>query len=85
MSHFCDTGSGTATPIEGGDSGVDSIANGSADGQTLLIVGTSDTGTVRINSEYPNTSLNGDIILGDNDAIFLMWDGSVWMELSRSN
>lgn len=65
--------------------GANTIDNGTKDGQTLLLVGTSDTNTVKLDSDHPNIGLNGDIILGLNDAIFLVWNASVWAEVSRSN
>ena len=59
------------------------------DGQTLLLVGTHDTHTVEMDSDDGNGSwvLNGDMILGLNDAIYLMWDSTAtkWIELSRNN
>ena len=59
------------------------------DGQTLLLVGTHDTHTVEMDSDDGAGSwvLNGDMILGLNDAIYLMWDSTAtkWIELSRNN
>ena len=60
------------------------------DGQTLLLVGQSDSWTVEMDSDADGTSkyiINGDIILGENDAIFLSYDSSLakWIEISRSN
>ena len=67
------------------------LATGSSfkDGQTLLLVGQSDTNTVTIIADNPATSkciLNGDITLGANDAIFLSYDSSAtrWIEISRN-
>ena len=67
------------------------IADGSLDGQTLLLVGTHDTNTVRIDSDFQNVVMNGDIILAKNDAIFFVWDSDndkdsgAWVEVSRNN
>ena len=60
------------------------------DGQTLLLVGQSDLWTVEMDSDSDGVSryiINGDIILGENDAIFLSYDSSLgkWIEVSRSN
>lgn len=78
---------GAASPVVLGASDTSIIADGGDNGQTLLLVGTDGTGTVHLVSGWPNATINGDIILGDGDAIFLMWDvaGTTWIELSRSN
>ena len=60
------------------------------DGQTLLLVGQDDSNTVEMDSDNDSTTkfvINGDMILGSNDAIFLMWDSAAgkWIEVSRSN
>ena len=77
---------------DGGPQNLDIIATGAnfKDGQTLLIVGQDDTNTVEMDSDSSGTSkflINGDIILGLNDAIFLSYDASLakWIEISRSN
>ena len=68
----------------GADS-TDVIDDGTVDGQTLMLVGTSNSNTIRIDSDHQNVAINGDIVLGQNDAIFLMWNGTDWVEISRSN
>ena len=68
----------------GADS-TDVIDEGTGDGQTLMLVGTSNSNTIRIDSDHQNVAINGDIVLGQNDAIFLMWNGTDWVEISRSN
>ena len=60
-----------------------------SDGQTLLLVGTSDTNTVKLEADNDSVSkyvINGDMLLGENDAIFLAYNGTAakWYELSRS-
>ena len=60
------------------------------DGQTLLLVGQDDSNTVEMDSDNDSTTkfvINADMILGSNDAIFLMWDSAAgkWIEVSRSN
>lgn len=58
------------------------ISVGSAVGQRLLLIGQSDTNTVTI-EHGTGTSQNGAIVLGKDDAIEYLWDGSVWVEVSR--
>lgn len=77
---------------DGGAQNIDSIATGAnfTDGQTLLIVGQSDSNTVEMDSDDSASTkwiINGDIILKANDAIFLSYDSSAvrWIEISRSN
>tara|TARA_Y100000758_G_C15969355_1_gene392613 strand:+ start:369 stop:833 length:465 start_codon:yes stop_codon:yes gene_type:complete len=60
------------------------------DGQTLLLVGQDNTNTVELDSDdgtAGNWVINGDMILGSNDAIFLSYDTSInkWVEISRNN
>jgi len=59
------------------------------DGQTLLLVGQDNTKTVKLEADNDSTSkyvINGDMLLGENDAIFLSFDSASgqWFELSRS-
>ena len=74
-------------PISLGATDSNAIDDGLVDGQTLLVVGTSDTNTIRLPADHQNVDLNGDVVLAKNDAIFLMWDlpSTNWVELSRSN
>lgn len=64
------------------------ISDGSADGQRVLIQGTSDANTVQI-ADACNTGLSGGqaMTLGQGDTIELIWDSgdSLWYEISRSN
>lgn len=64
----------------------DAIADGTEDGQTLILEGTSDTNTVTV-LDGANTDLNGLVILGDGECITLRWNetDSVWREESRSH
>ena len=79
-----------SSPITLGAPSTSAIADGTKDGQTLLLVGTHDTNTVTIDSDHQNVVLDGDVILGKNDAIFLVWDSDndkdsgAWVEVSRS-
>lgn len=58
------------------------IAPGTVVGQELLLSGTSDVNNVRINNGS-GTSQNGDMILGDGDAICYVWTGDLWTEVYR--
>lgn len=62
------------------------IANGEHDLQVLVLLGTDDTNTVTIQEGSTTVILNGDITLTDQDAILLLWVGSVteWFELARN-
>lgn len=60
------------------------IANGTYTGQALVIQGNDNTNTVTILNQG-NVKLSGIIVLGLKDTLFLMWDGSYWVECSRSN
>lgn len=75
-------GDGGAATLDG----TTAITDGKADGQLLVIRGTSNTNTVRIN-DGANTNLNGYVILTDGETISLEWDStsSEWVELGRSN
>ena len=74
----------TATP---------SIAAGLADGQEIILQGTSDTDTVTFQDESnlggSTLALSGgnDFTLGKNDTLCLMWDAgdSLWQEITRSD
>lgn len=59
------------------------IADGAANGQVLLLRGTSNTNTVTI-PHGANTQLNGTCTLGNYDTLLLCWDGADWFELSRT-
>tara|TARA_B100000586_G_C20071781_1_gene411074 strand:- start:424 stop:885 length:462 start_codon:yes stop_codon:yes gene_type:complete len=57
------------------------------DGQFLLLVGESNTATVRMDSDNASWAINGDVILAAQDAIYLSYNDvlSKWVEISRSN
>ena len=74
-----------ASAITLGATDANVIDDGHVDGQTLLIQGTSNTNTIRLASNHQNVDLNGDVVLGKDQAIFLLWSVDVWIELSRSN
>lgn len=62
------------------------IADGSTDGQILVLFGVSDVNTVTI-EDGSNTSFNGDVILTNGICFITYWDStnSVWRELTRNN
>ena len=64
------------------------IEDGAADGQMVIIQGTSDANTVQI-ADACNTALAGGVAftLGQNDTLQLIWDAgeSLWAEVSRSD
>jgi hypothetical protein len=61
-------------PIEAGD----------YPGQRMQIIGSSLTNTVIIHNSPGQVELNGTVVLGLDDAISLDFDGTAWVETSRS-
>lgn len=59
------------------------VAVGTTVGQTLRLIGRSSTNTVTL-ANGTGMSLNGSVILGTDDVINLFWDGTNWLETSRS-
>lgn len=61
------------------------LSAGTTAGYERVLIGESDSNTVQIDSSG-NASLNGSIVLGLNDALYLVWNGatSKWVEVSRS-
>lgn len=51
-------------------------------GQKLILIGTNDTDTVKL-EDGTGLSLNGAWIAANHSVIGLMWDGSVWVEQYR--
>ena len=74
--------------IQGSGGHVDITANpqivaATTVGQELLLIGRSDSNTVK----FENTnglSLNGACILGEDDSLTLVWDGTNWLEIGRN-
>ncbi len=60
------------------------ITSGAFAGQILILQGTSDTNTIIIKNGA-NTKLTGDITLGAEDTLTLVWDGTKWVEITSSN
>ena len=52
-------------------------------GNEMVIIGCDDTNTVKFTNGN-GLALHGDIILGDSDVLSLIWDGTLWLETSRS-
>jgi hypothetical protein len=52
-------------------------------GQRLRLIGRSDTNTIQLN-DGTGLSLNGPCIFAADTVLDLMWDGSNWIETSRS-
>lgn len=65
--------------------GTTPLTAGIYDGQELLLVGQDDSNTVTILSSSGNMDMNGDISLGLNDMLELIWISSAakWVEKSR--
>lgn len=61
------------------------ITAGTRDGQWLLLIGSSDTNTVKY-ANGTGLNLKGYVILKQNDCLWLSWDNtaSVWTEVSRA-
>lgn len=65
--------------------GTTPLSNGSFDGQEVVLLGQDDTNTVTILSSSANMDMNGDIALGTNDMLELIWISTTakWIEKSR--
>lgn len=59
------------------------VQAGTINGQELLLVGRSDTNTVKFD-DGDGLSLNGPCFLGANQCLKLNWDGTDWVEEYRS-
>lgn len=53
-------------------------------GQVMTIIGRSNTNTLEIDNQPGLVELNGNVVLGLSDAISLIFDGTAWVETSRS-
>lgn len=71
-------GSGGAVDI----SASPQIAGATNVGQRLVLIGTSDTNTVKL-EDGTGLSLNGVFIAANNSVIGLVWNGAVWVEEFR--
>ena len=52
-------------------------------GQRLRLIGRHATNSVKFD-DGTGLSLNGSAILAENEVLSLMWDGTSWLEISRS-
>lgn len=58
------------------------ITAGTIAGQEMLLICCSNTNTVKFDNGN-GLDLNGSITMGDGDALYLVWDGTNWQEVSR--
>lgn len=77
-------GSGGPVDVTGSGSGNKRIADGTAVGQKLRLIGCDDTNTVTFQSGN-NLILNATRILSDGSVLELEWDGADWNEVSWNN
>jgi predicted RNase H-like nuclease (RuvC/YqgF family) len=73
----------SATAAVTSDTGT-AISDGYFPGQILIIEGSDDTNTITI-KDVANTNLTADVVLGNEDTLLLIWNGSNWLEISNSN
>ena len=82
------TPTGTYQPISSASavttSATTAIADGVKNGQLLILVNENASDTIIV-KDSANTHLSGDITLGNDDTLMLMWDGADWLELATSN
>ena len=62
-------------------SAVTAIADGAVNGQLLILANENITDTIIIKNGA-NTHLSGDITLGNDDTLTLMWDGADWLGIA---
>jgi len=63
---------------------VTQILAGTSVGQEITVIGTSDTNTLTLDNG-DGLVLNGSIIIGNNDILRAIWNGSAWVEITRNN
>lgn len=73
--------------VQGSGGHVDMSANpqvqaGTVVGQEMTIIGRNDDQTIKL-EDGTGLSLNGEMYLGADSVLVLVWDGSVWVEFSR--
>jgi len=84
------TPTGTYQPIKSSEvapvttSTSTAISNGSTVGYMLILVNTNVTQTITID-DGGNTHLSGDAVLGNDDTLWLIWDGADWVEIAQAN
>lgn len=74
------TGSGGAVDVSANPQ----IAAGAYTGQELILIGRSDTNTVKLENGA-GLALNGTCVLSEGSTIELVWDGSNWAEVTRND
>jgi hypothetical protein len=75
-------GSGNGGNVTIGPSGI-AITDG-VQGELLILEGSSDVLTVTV-LDNANTKLSGSMVLGAGDTLMLMFNGTDWIEISRTN
>lgn len=60
------------------------ILDGVFTGQVLLIVNANAADPITVD-DGGNTILSGDAVLGPDDTLFVIWDGSDWVEIAQAN
>lgn len=62
--------------------GTTAIADGSTEGQYLCLVNENASDTIAI-SDGQNTNLSGNVVLGNDDTLCMIWDGADWVEVGQ--
>jgi hypothetical protein len=82
------TPTGTYQPITSATaittSATTAIANGVKNGQLLILVNENASDAIIV-KDSANTHLSGDLTLGNDDTLMLIWDGADWLEIGTSN
>lgn len=82
------TSTGTYQPIESGAAVTTSttcaIISGTVNGQILILVNENASDAIIV-KDGANTNLAGDITLGNDDSLTMIWDGLDWVAISTSN
>lgn len=66
-----------------GSSDVVALEDGGTTGQVVILIGTTSTGYTL--SDNSNTALSSSFTIGNGDSITLLFNGTLWVELARSN
>lgn len=76
--------------VQGGSGGTTAstttaLANGSVGGQEVVLLGRNNNQPLTISGTTSNMGINGDMVLGDGNALTVVWDSSnnKWVELNR--
>ena len=80
------TATGTYQPIQSGSAVTTSLTIAIADGETvgqILILVNENAADVIIIDNGANTHLSANISLGNDDTLWLIWDGADWLELGH--